>query len=65
MLAFTITFAMSGVSASLVEVVLWRICQAFLGAPILVISQSLTIGLVPYERRGTAMAVWLVALPTG
>ena len=65
LLAFTLSSAMIGASASLGEVVLWRICQAFFGAPIFVLSQSLTIGLVPYERRGTAMTIWSVALTTG
>ena len=65
MLAFTFSSAMIGTSGSLEEVILWRICQAFFGAPIFVLSQSLCIGLVSYERRGTAMAIWSVALTTG
>ena len=65
LLAFTVSSAMIGGSGTLGEVVLWRICQAFFGAPIFVLSQSLTIGLFPYERRGTAMAIWSVALSTG
>ena len=65
MLAFTLSSSMIGLSGSLGEVILWRILQAFFGAPIFVLSQSLTISLVPYERRGTAMAIWSVALTTG
>ena len=65
MIVFTVSSAMIGAAGSLEEVILWRICQAFFGAPIFVLSQSLCIGLVPYERRGTAMAIWSVALTTG
>ena len=65
MIAFTISSALIGAAGSLEEVILWRICQAFFGAPIFVLSQSLCIGLVSYERRGTAMAIWSVALTTG
>ena len=65
LLAFTLSSAMIGGSGTLGEVVFWRICQAFFGAPIFVLSQSLTINLFPDERRGKAMAVWSVALTTG
>lgn len=65
MIAFTISSALIGAAGSLEEVILWRICQAIFGAPIFVLSQSLCIGLVSYERRGTAMAIWSVALTTG
>ena len=65
LLAFSISSGMIGVSSTLGEVVFWRICQAFFGAPIFVLSQSLTISLFSYERRGTAMAIWSVALTTG
>ena len=65
MIAFTLSSALIGAAGSLEEVILWRICQAFFGAPIFVLSQSLCIGLVSYERRGTAMAIWSVALTTG
>ena len=65
MIAFTISSALIGAAGSLEEVIVWRICQALFGAPIFVLSQSLCIGLVSYERRGTAMAIWSVALTTG
>ena len=65
MIAFTVSSALIGAAGSLEEVILWRICQAIFGAPIFVLSQSLCIGLVSYERRGTAMAIWSVALTTG
>ena len=65
MIAFTVSSALIGAAGSLEEVILWRVCQAIFGAPIFVLSQSLCIGLVSYERRGTAMAIWSVALTTG
>ena len=65
LLLFTFSSAMIGGSGTLGEVVFWRICQAFFGAPIFVLSQSVTIDLFPDERRGRAMAVWSVALTTG
>lgn len=65
LLAFSLSSLMIGGSSTLGELVFWRVCQAFFGAPIFVLSQSLTIGLFPAERRGSAMAIWSVALTTG
>ena len=63
--SFTLSSAMIGASDTLAEVVLWRISQAFFGAPIMVLSQTIILNLFPPERRGLPMAMWSVALTTG
>ena len=62
---FTLASTILPFSGSLGEVVLWRVVQALSGAPVLVLSQSLTVSLFDGKKRGMAMAVWSVALTTG
>ena len=62
---FTLSSFMIAMSGSLGEVVLWRIVQALFGAPIMVLSQTLTVQSFEGRNRGIAMAIWSVALTTG
>ena len=59
------TAVMTGFSTSLSEVVFWRVCQSFFGAPIMVLAQTVTLNSFSIEKRGHAMAIWSVALTTG
>ena len=65
LIVFTISSSMLPFSQNLGDVVLWRVVQALFGAPILVLSQSLTVSIFKGKKRGMAMAVWSVALTTG
>ena len=62
---FSLASVLVGLAGSLEEVVFWRICQSLFAAPLLVLSQTVTIDSFGPERRGTAMAIWSVALTTG
>ena len=63
--AFALASFMIGLSSTLGEVILWRIAQAFFGAPILVLSQTITMDRFPLARRGPAIAIWSAAGTTG
>ena len=69
LLASLATFALAsfmiGLSSTLDEVIIWRIAQAFFGAPILVLSQTITMDRFPSARRGPAMAIWSAAGTSG
>jgi len=65
LILFTVSSSMIAVSDSLGEVVFWRIGQALFGAPIMVLSQTLTVSTFEGKQRGMAMAIWSVALTTG
>ena len=52
-------------SATLEEVVLWRILQGLSGAPLIAITQAIALDIYPRERQGMAMAVWSVGLIVG
>ena len=65
LVVFAIASSMLPFSRSLGDVVFWRIVQSLFGVPIMVLSQTLTVGLFKGKQRGVAMAVWSVALTTG
>ena len=65
LVVFTLSSTMLPFSQSLGDVVFWRVVQALFGAPILVLSQTLTVSIFEEKKRGMAMAVWSVALTTG
>ena len=62
---FTLSSCMLPFSRNLGDVVFWRVVQSLFGAPIMVLSQTLTVSLFKGKQRGVAMAVWSVALTTG
>ena len=65
LVVFTFSSTMLPFSQTLGDVVFWRVIQALSGAPILVLSQSLTVSIFKGRQRGMAMAIWSVALTTG
>ena len=65
LVVFTIASTMIALSSSLGEVVYWRIIQALFGAPIMVISQTITVQSFEGRQRGIAMSIWSIALTTG
>ena len=65
LIAFVVSSTMLGFSGSLTEVVFWRIVQALTGAPIIVLSQTITLATYPMEKRGPVMAIWSIGLTCG
>ena len=65
LVVFAISSSMLPFSRNLGDVVFWRVIQSLFGVPIMVLSQTLTVGLFKGKQRGIAMAVWSVALTTG
>ena len=65
LICFTVASAMIGFSDTLAEVVVWRIIQAVTGAPVLVLSQTITLATYPEEKRGPVLAIWSIGLTCG
>ena len=65
LVCFVLSSAMLGFCSTLTEVVFWRIVQALTGAPIIVLSQTITLATYPMEKRGPVMAIWSIGLTCG
>ena len=65
LLNLTLSSALIGTADSLGSLVLWRIWQALLAAPIIVLTQTVALGTFPPERRGLVVALWLVGVTGG
>jgi DHA2 family multidrug resistance protein len=55
---FTVSSLLCAVATSLPEMVLYRILQGVLGAPLLPLSQAVLMNIYPVQRQGHAMAIW-------
>lgn len=55
---FTVSSLLCAVATSLPEMVLYRILQGVLGAPLLALSQAVLLNIYPPHRQGHAMAIW-------
>ncbi len=55
---FVITSALCGQAGNLAEMVLFRILQGALGAPLMPLSQAVMVQSFGREQRGQAMAIW-------
>jgi DHA2 family multidrug resistance protein len=62
---FTAASMLCGVATSIVEIVLFRLVQGAFGAALVPLSQSILIEINPPEKRGSAMALWGVAVMAG
>jgi DHA2 family multidrug resistance protein len=62
---FTIASMLCGMAQSLVQIVLFRILQGVFGAALVPLSQTVLFNINPPERRGSAMALWGVAVMAG
>ena len=65
LVTFTATSALIGTADSLGEIVLWRVCQSLLGAPIIALSQPLVLDAFPHNRRGFALSIWTIGITGG
>jgi DHA2 family multidrug resistance protein len=63
--AFTITGAMCASASGLEELVVYRILQGLVSAPLLPISQSIMLDTYPRERHGFAMSIWSMGMIMG
>src|ERR1700739_3814094 len=62
---FTVSSVLCGMAQSLVQIVLFRILQGMFGAALVPLSQTTLFNINSKERRGSAMAVWGVAVMAG
>jgi DHA2 family multidrug resistance protein len=62
---FTIASMLCGVASSLVEIVLFRLIQGAFGAALVPLSQAILVEINPPEKRGSAMALWGMAVMAG
>ena len=62
---FTVASMLCGMAQSLTQIVLFRILQGMFGAALVPLSQSVLIDIYPPERRGSAMALFGVAVMVG
>jgi MFS transporter, DHA2 family, multidrug resistance protein len=62
---FTVSTVLCGLASSLPELILWRTCQGLFGAPLVPLSQAITLDTYPKEQHGTAMAMWGIGVMLG
>jgi DHA2 family multidrug resistance protein len=62
---FTAASMLCGMAQSLVQIVLFRMLQGMFGAALVPLSQSVLIDINPPERRGSAMALFGIAVMVG
>ncbi|MFT5111629.1 MAG: DHA2 family multidrug resistance protein [Parasphingorhabdus sp.] len=62
---FSLTSIMVASVNSLEEVLLWRICSALAGSPIIALSQAVTMDTFPLSKRPLAFSIWSVGLAAG
>lgn len=62
---FTISTVLCGLAGSLPELILWRTLQGLFGAPLVPLSQAITLDTFPKRQHGTAMALWGVGVMLG
>jgi len=62
---FTIASMLCGIATSIVEIVLFRLLQGAFGAALVPLSQSILVDINPPEQRGSAMALWGMAVMAG
>ena len=64
-LGFTVTSLLCATSTSLGELVLFRVLQGFVSAPLLPVSQAIMLDTWPREKHGMAMSVWSMGMIIG
>jgi MFS transporter, DHA2 family, multidrug resistance protein len=64
-LGFTVSTLLCGLATSLPELILWRTCQGLFGAPLVPLSQAITLDTFPRAQHGPAMALWGVGVMLG
>ena len=62
---FTVTSLLAGTSSTLTELVLFRMLQGFVSAPLMPISQAIMLDTYPREKHGFAMSIWSMGMILG
>ena len=62
---FTMSTLLCGFATSLPELIIWRTCQGLFGAPLVPLSQAITLDTFPREQHGTATALWGLGVMLG
>ena len=62
---FGISLIMCGSATTIEEEVAWRLLQGIFGAPMLPLSQAITVDVFPPERHGSATAIWTLGIIGG
>ncbi|MEM7254494.1 MAG: DHA2 family efflux MFS transporter permease subunit [Pseudomonadota bacterium] len=65
MMLFGIAAVFVGLSDTLAGVIFWRAVAAFVGAPVVALSQAVTLDTFPEEERGMAFAFWAIGILSG
>jgi DHA2 family multidrug resistance protein len=61
----TISSALIGTAGTLGEMIVWRICQAILSAPIIALTQTMVLATFPLSRRGLGLSIWTIGITGG
>ena len=62
---FGVSLLMCGSASTIEEEVAWRLAQGIFGAPMLPLSQAITVDVFPRERHGSATAIWTLGIIGG
>jgi DHA2 family multidrug resistance protein len=62
---FGVSLIMCGSATTIEEEVFWRLIQGIFGAPMLPLSQAITVDAFPPERHGSATAIWTLGIIGG
>jgi len=62
---FTLTSVLCAVAADLEQLVVYRVLQGLVSAPLLPISQSIMLDTYPREKHGFAMSIWSMGMILG
>ena len=62
---FVLFSALCGLSASLDQIVVFRLLQGAFGAALVPLSQAIMVSIYPVEERGRAMAIWGIGVMIG
>lgn len=62
---FTLSTLLAGLAPSLPMLILWRTLQGLFGAPLVPLSQAITLDMYPKEQHGTATALWGMGVMMG
>jgi MFS transporter, DHA2 family, multidrug resistance protein len=62
---FTASTILCGLATSLPELIVWRTFQGLFGAPLVPLSQAITLDTYPKEQHGTATALWGMGVMLG
>jgi MFS transporter, DHA2 family, multidrug resistance protein len=62
---FVLASLLCASATSLEELIVWRVLQGLLGAPLVPLSQAITLDTFPREQHGKATAIWSIGVMLG